>query len=312
MTLTAVASRLRCPVCHERLAAAPGRLTCRRRHSYDVARHGYVNLTAPRGRASQGDDARMVAARVHVQDAGHFEPLTAALTHAVTRLGELASSVVLDVGAGTGHHLANILDVLPESLGIALDCSRDASRRAARAHERLAAVRSDVWQQIPLADASVGLALSVFAPKNGAELARVLRPGGTLMVVTPAPEHLRELAGLHAIHIDPFKSERLHRRVGAVLRASGFRRISWTLKLTRQEAEALLCMGPAARHLAADVTDRLAALSQPVLVTGAVELRTFLRPGTVTDQAGASSPRSMPASSERDAMLSFAKTFRRW
>ena len=304
--LAAVASRLRCPVCHERLAVAPGRLSCRRGHSYDVARHGYVNLTAPRGRASRGDDACMVAARAEIQEAGHFEPLTAALADNFNGLGDPAPSIILDVGAGTGHHLANILRALAESLGVALDCSLDASRRAARAHERIAAVRSDVWQQIPLADGSVDLALSVFAPRNGAELARVLRPGGALMVVTPAPEHLCELAGLHTIRIDPSKLERLHRRVGSVLRASGLRRISWTFKLTRHEAEALLRMGPAARHLAPDVTDRLAALPEPVLVTGAVELRTFRRPGTGTGQAGTRSPRSMPASAEREAMSSFA------
>jgi SAM-dependent methyltransferase len=219
----------------------------------------------------------MVAARAKVQEAGHFEPLTAALADSAARLGDPAPSVILDVGAGTGHHLASILSALPESLGIALDCSLDAARRAARAHERIAAVRSDVWQQIPLADGSVDLALSVFAPRNGAELARVLRPGGALMVVTPAPEHLHELATLHTIRIDPCKLERLHRQLGSVLRASELRRIAWTLKLTRHEAEALLHMAPAARHLTPDVTDRLAALPEPVLVTGAVELRTFRR-----------------------------------
>jgi hypothetical protein len=157
-----------------------------------------------------------------------------------------------------------------------------------------------------LADGSVDLALSVFAPRNGAELARVLRPGGALMVVTPAPEHLCELAGLHTIRIDPLKSERLHRRVGSMLRANGLRRISWTLKPTRQEAEALLRMGPAARHLAPDVTERLAGLPQRMLVTGAVELRTFRRPATATGQAGTCSPRSMPASAAREVMSSFA------
>jgi hypothetical protein len=43
-----------------------------------------------------------------------------------------------------------LLGALPQARGIALDASRDASRRAARRHQRIAAVRTDVWQQIPL------------------------------------------------------------------------------------------------------------------------------------------------------------------
>ncbi len=220
----------------------------------------------------------MVAARAEIQAAGHFNPLTAALAENAGTAGDLVPSVILDVGAGTGHHLAGLLNVLADSRGVAVDCSLDASRRAARAHERLAAVRSDVWQQIPLADGSVDLALSVFAPRNGSELARVLRPGGALMVVTPTSEHLHELDTLHTIRVDPLKLARLHRQLPSLLRSTRLHRITWTLKLTCHEAEALLRMGPAAKHLTADAAHRLAALPEPVLVTGAVELRTFRRP----------------------------------
>jgi 23S rRNA (guanine745-N1)-methyltransferase len=224
-----------------------------------------------------GDDAGMVAARVEVQRAGHFEPLTAALAEHAATAGDPDPSVILDVGAGTAHHLAGILSVLATGRGVALDASSDASRHAARAHERVAAVRSDVWQQIPLADGSVDLALSVFAPRNGAELARVLRPGGALVVVTPSSEHLHELATLHTIGVDPHKPERVHRQLGPGLIPSSFRRLTWKLALTRREAEAVVRMGPAARHLKPDVTARLAALPEPVLVTAVVELRMFRR-----------------------------------
>ena len=226
----------------------------------------------------------MVAARAEVQEAGHFQPLTAALAEEAGAAVDPDPSVILDVGAGTGHHLAGILGVLAHSLGVALDASPEASRRAARAHERIAAVRSDIWQKIPFADGSVDLALSVFAPRNGAELARVLRPGGAVMVVTPRLEHLHELAPLHTIRVDPCKPERLHRQLTSPLRSSGVRPLTWTLKLTRREAEAVIRMGPAAWHLRADVAGRLGALPEPVLVTAAVELRTFRR--TATHVAG--------------------------
>jgi SAM-dependent methyltransferase len=278
--LANIATRLQCPVCSSRLAPASGALICPRRHSFDVARHGYVTLQPPARRCAAGDDHVMVAARTAVQEAGHFAPLTAAIAAKALEFVGDGSPVVLDVGAGTGHHLAAVLGGRARPHGIALDASAAASRRAARAHPRIAAVRGDVWQHIPVRDAAVDLALCVFAPRNGRELARVLRPGGGLIVVTPAPEHLHELAPLHRMRIDPWKPERLHHRLAPALSAGGLRRITWTLRLTREEAESVIRMGPAARHLRPDLKDRLARLPQPVLVTAAVELRTFHRPAT--------------------------------
>jgi 23S rRNA (guanine745-N1)-methyltransferase len=159
-------------------------------------------------------------------------------------------------------------------------------------------VRSDVWQHIPLRDATVDLALSVFAPRNGIELARVLRSEGTLIVVTPCPGHLRELAFLHSIRVDGRKSERLGRQLTPALRADGVRPITWTLRLTRAEAEAMLRMGPAGHHLRPESERRLAALPERLLVTAAVELRTFRRPSawaagyTTTSELTQAQPRT--------------------
>ena len=132
-----------------------------------------------------------------------------------------------------------------------------------------------MWQQIPLGDGTVDVALSVFAPRNGAELVRVLRPGGIVLVVTPTSEHLHELAALHDIRVDPRKTERLQRQLGGGLRPGPIRRITWTMKLTPHEAEAVLRMGPAGMHLRPQLERRLASLPNPMLVTAAVEVRTF-------------------------------------
>jgi 23S rRNA (guanine745-N1)-methyltransferase len=71
-----------------------------------------------------------------------------------------------------------------------------------------------VWRQIPLGDRAVDLALNVFAPRNAPELGRVVRPGGTLLSVTPTSMHLHDLATLHSIRIDPDKTARLRRALG--------------------------------------------------------------------------------------------------
>ena len=253
-----------------------GALTCSRGHSYDVAREGYVTLFAAGVGHAFGDDAGMVAARAKVEQTGQFEPLTAALVENAAAVAA-GTSLVLDVGAGTGHHLAGVLAALPQARGVALDASRPAARSAARAHESIASVRADVWRQIPLGDRAVDLALNVFAPRNGAELGRVVRPGGTVLSVTPTSTHLHELATLHSIRIDPDKTARLRRELGPWFKPISVRLITWTLQFTIEQAAAVLRMGPAARHLRPDFDRRLPALGESIRVTAAARLRVFRR-----------------------------------
>jgi 23S rRNA (guanine745-N1)-methyltransferase len=143
----------------------------------------------------------------------------------------------------------------------------------------MARVRCNIWQEIPLFDSSVDLAMSVFAPRNPDELARVLRPGGAVIVATPAPDHLRELAPLHSINVHPSKAMQLEELFTAWPSANPVQCVRWAVQLTRREAERMLMMGPAAHHLRSDYRVRLSELGEPMTVTGAVELRTFRNPG---------------------------------
>ena len=120
--------------------------------------------------------------------------------------------------------------------------------------------------------------MSVFAPRNANEFARVVRPGGAVIVATPSAEHLHELATLHTVTVDPAKSMRLRRLFSAWSVADQVRRISWIVRLTHQDVVRMLAMAPMGRHLRSDVQGRVAALTEPVHVTAAVELRTFRRP----------------------------------
>jgi 23S rRNA (guanine745-N1)-methyltransferase len=300
--LASIARRLQCPVCRRPLSPGRGSLICSGGHTYDVARQGYVTLLRGLPGRATGDDAGMVAARCAIQSAGHFAPLTAALADTAHAMCRPEASIILDVGAGTGHHLAGVLGALGRARGVALDASVAAARRAARAHPRIAAVRGDTWQGIPLGDAVADLALNVFAPRNGSELGRVLRPGGVVVVVTPRPEHLHELAVLHTVRVDSSKRTRLNRQLAAELRPGAIRQLSWTLNLTREEVEAMVRMGPAAKHLSPDLERRLAELGEPMLVTAAVELSTFTRPlgsrlaaVSVSDQSAQDRVRRSPA-----------------
>ncbi|MCZ7439853.1 23S rRNA methyltransferase [Micromonospora sp. WMMC241] len=275
-----ILTRLRCPVCGDPLAEATAGTTralrCPRGHSFDTARQGYVNLLA--GRAPHGgDSAEMVAARADFLAAGHYDRLAAALAAAASRIAPGDPyPLVVEPGAGTGHYLAAVLAALPGAAGLALDVSKPALRRAARAHPRAAAALADTWQRLPLADRSVRVLLNVFAPRNGPEFHRVLDPAGALLVVTPTTDHLGELVeALDLLRVDPAKADRVADSLGAhfVEESAGEHRAR--LSLTRAEVGTLVGMGPSAWHADPQrLAARIAALPEPTPVTLAVRLST--------------------------------------
>ncbi len=273
----AVVDCLACPYCGAPLAPAPGALRCAAGHSFDLARQGYVTLL-PRGRrGAGGDTAGMVAARDRFLAAGHYAPLTRLLAGAARTAATAGAGAVLDVGAGTGHHLAAVLDALPGRPGVALDLSRYAARRAARAHPRAGAVVADAWQALPVRTGAAGLVLDVFSPRNGAETARVLGPGGTLLVVTPAADHLAELVeALGLLTVDERKDARLAGALDPHLEPADRTGHRWPLTLPRPDAIAAAAMGPSAHHLPpAALAARAALLPDPFPTTASVVLTTY-------------------------------------
>jgi 23S rRNA (guanine745-N1)-methyltransferase len=258
---------LRCPVCRQPLTRADRSLRCPDRHSFDMARQGYADLTAGR-MPHVGDTAEMVADRATFLAAGHYDFITEGLT---AELGDESCEFVVDAGIGTGNYLATVLDARPEATGLGLDVSKPALRRAARAHPRAAAVLADLWRPLPLADGCASVLLNVFAPRNGPEFRRVLRPGGTLLVVTPAADHLGELVTAYGlIHVDPDKAARVGSTLGAHF--TPYRKVGLKkqLRLSASEARTLIGMTPSARHVPAD-----ALPSTPVTVTAAVEVTVY-------------------------------------
>ena len=256
-----------CPHCGADFVAA---VRCAAGHTFDVARQGYVNLVPA---TVSGDSAAMVAARDAFLSAGHYEPIVSSVVAAAGGDG-----CVLDLGAGTGHYLAAVLDASSSRVGIALEVSKPALRRAARAHARLGAVGADTWGRLPVRDGAVSVVLNVFAPRNAAEIARVLSPEGRLVVVSPTAAHLGELvSGLDLLTVAPDKAA----RVSAAL--PGFRvstqdMCEFVMSLGHEEVRALVGMGPSAWHVdAVALAERVAAMPAPVQVTASVSVTTYVK-----------------------------------
>jgi 23S rRNA (guanine745-N1)-methyltransferase len=274
---------LACPYCGAGLARTGSALHCARGHAFNVARQGYASLLPKKAGGEGGDTAAMVQARADFLGAGHFADLAAVVAGAAAEAIAAAAAdgaragCVLESGAGTGYYLARVLDELPGRAGVALDRSRYALRRAARAHERIGAVACDVWRRLPVATAAAVLALDVFAPRNGAELRRILNPAGRLVVVTPQDDHLLELAGaLGLLGIDEHKQERLAAKLGPYFEPTGQREYRAALRLSPADVLAAAQMGPAAWHAdQAALAATVQSLPGPMTATVSVRVSVF-------------------------------------
>lgn len=250
--LADVVAFLSCPHCEESLVLEQGALRCQSGHSFDVARQGYVNLVSGGGGHHRGDDAAMLSAREAFLTAGYLDGIRDAITGLVHRALPISNGgdLVVDAGAGTGFYLAAVLNSLSECVGIALDSSSHALRRAARAHPRLGAVGCDIWKPLPLKARSAALILDIFSPRNGPEFRRIIQPHGRLIVVTPTPRHLEELvAPLGLVTVDTNKPQRLEAGLAGHFVAESSEDCRQRLELQSDALAAVVNMGPSARHL---------------------------------------------------------------
>ena len=190
-----------CPVCREGLSVDDRSLKCVNRHSYDVAKEGYVNLLLANQKRSQepGDNQKMVAHRRQFFATGLYEPLSDEINQIVTeffRGQEEASFNLLDSGCGEGYflHRLNIAlsaGMLPYALW-GVDISKFAVKSAAKRDKFIKwAVASSY--DLPVLPGSVDFILNVMAPFSHEEFARILQRNGRVLVITPGPNHLFSL-----------------------------------------------------------------------------------------------------------------------
>ena len=309
----AIVAALACPHDGGQLRLAERVLGCASGHRFDLAKQGYATLIR-RPLAHQGDPAALIERRVRVHRAGLLDALHRAVVEAACAAvpaagpgagpaagptaepaaGPPPEGVVCDVGAGPGSYLAAVLDALPGQVGLAVDASRAAARRAARCHERAGAVVADVWQGLPLRSGSVSLLLDVFAPRDAAEFARVLVPGGSLLLATPQPQHLAELRGaFDLLAVGPAKAEQVRAQLGEAFEETARDLVAATIHVTPDQAADLAGMGASGHHLD-DATLHLRAseLAERTPVRIAVTLSRFVR----TD-----APPAVPGHGSRDA-----------
>lgn len=189
-------THLICPICGEALSREDKRFLCRKNHSFDMARQGYVNLLPVTQKHSKnpGDTRDMVAARRAFLDKGYYAPIAEKVAELLgARLPEAPH--VLDAGCGEGYYMSFLQSRLTRGTFLGVDISKDAVRFAAGRNKNALWITASA-AHLPLESASQDAVMSMFALSVPEEFARVLAPGGYFLEVTAGRGHLMTLKNI--------------------------------------------------------------------------------------------------------------------
>ena len=179
---------LLCPLCGAPLCRTEHSYRCANRHSFDIARQGYVNLLPVQQKHSlhPGDTKEQVVARRAFLNQGYYQPIVDALIETARELG--CQGPLLDVGCGEGYYSSRLAAALDAEL-LGLDISKEAVRCAAGAYKNAAWVCATA-SHLPVGNGSIKLLTSLFSLTMPEEFHRVLAEDGCYFQVLAAQDHL--------------------------------------------------------------------------------------------------------------------------
>ena len=187
----ASATAFACPICRENLTLVESSLKCNNRHSFDLAKFGYVNL-APQIKQSANYDKENFQNRQQILEAGFYQAILEAVSDLLAT--NPSAKIVLDIGCGEGFYSRKLQESHSGKTFYAFDISKDSVQIAAKSEPNWA-VNWFVGDlaRLPIKDASMDILLDIFSPANYGEFRRVLSKDGILIKVIPTKNHLKEI-----------------------------------------------------------------------------------------------------------------------
>jgi 23S rRNA (guanine745-N1)-methyltransferase len=255
-----------CPVCGGplQLNQSGKNYVCQNKHSFDLAKEGYLNLLPVQYKHSKepGDSKQMMIARREFLEAGFYEPMAKAVAMMIdANITKGQGMQLLDLGCGEGYYSRKIAFYCNHSEQFSfhgIDIAKFAIAAAAKKQPNARFIVASS-NRLPYTDRYFDFVLRVFAPSDDGELKRILKSSGHLLTVTPGPRHLWQLKEFIYTEVKEHAPESL---VPQGFERLAAQRISYKITPNPQQRMALLQMTPFAWRANESVQQSLISVSE--------------------------------------------------
>lgn len=245
----ASASAFACPLCQEKLTLVETSLKCSNRHSFDLAKFGYVNL-APQIKQSANYDKENFQNRQQILEAGFYQAILKGISDLLAT--NPSAKTILDIGCGEGFYSRKLQETHPDKTFYAFDISKDSVQIAAKSEPNWA-VNWFVGDlaRLPIKDASMDVLLDIFSPANYGEFRRVLSKDGILIKVIPTENHLKEIRQMVQDQLTKkeYSNQDIKEHFQEHFSTQSSQIVSLTKPITAEQRQALLSMTPLLFHV---------------------------------------------------------------
>jgi len=242
----------RCPICKRDMnVLKEGSILCNNRHTFDIARHGYVNfLTRPT--SAKYEKELFVARRRIIVEENFFQPLDRKLEELISKMVPHHQNhhFILDAGCGEGSHLAIVMSSLKRRgnsdwQGIGIDITKEGVIQAAKNYGDLFWCVGDLAQS-PFQDHTFSCIINILSPSNYKEFKRLLKPGGILIKAVPGQNYLKELREALFINEEKqkFTNEEVINHFRSQFHQAKQENLMYSVELKKEAMEDLLKMTP--------------------------------------------------------------------
>ena len=245
----ASATAFACPICQENLTLLETSLKCCNRHSFDLAKFGYVNL-APQIKQSANYDKENFQNRQQILESGFYQAILDAVSDLLA--SSKTTTTILDIGCGEGFYSRKLQESHSEKTFYAFDISKDSVQIAAKSEPNWT-VNWFVGDlaRLPIKDASMDILLDIFSPANYGEFRRVLSKDGILIKVIPTENHLKEIRQKvqNQLTNKDYSNQDIKNHFQEHFTILSSQTASLTKTITAEQLQALLSMTPLLFHV---------------------------------------------------------------
>lgn len=233
---------------------------CKKGHSFDIARQGYVNLLPVQNKhsLSPGDTKAMLEARRSFLDKGYYMPLCDDIANLINKYSPAEKPVLIDAGSGEGYYTVQLKNKC-SAVCMGIDIAKEASKMScSRDKEILWAVATA--SHLPVEDGSADVVTAVFSLFMNDEYARVLREGGIVVEVTSGAKHLIELKQI--IYDEVFEQDKKPSPFGEQFSLISQQDRSFGIDLGAYELKDLLMMTPHSHRISQEQSERIEKINK--------------------------------------------------